>query len=115
MSLEPAKAKLSIWRGATFRKRLFLYDVDEELRDLTDHTALLEVRDEPSGDVLLTLSTENDRIELGGAAGTIDLVIAATDTADILWEAAVYDLTLTAPDDGDTDALLWGHVTVRGI
>jgi hypothetical protein len=57
----------------------------------------------------------NSRVEFGGIDGTIDLVLDAATTAALTWETAVYDFTITAPSDGDTDALLWGNVTVRGI
>lgn len=115
MSVEPARLSLSFWRGATFHKHLVLYDEDNQPRDLTNYTGLLEIRDEPQGAVLLSLTTENNRIEMGGTSGTIDLVVDSVTTMNLTWDTGVYDLTITAPAGGDTDALLWGKVTVRGI
>lgn len=119
MSLEPARHNFTIWQGATFRTVLTLYTgVDEtsDPRDLTDYTALLEIR-AMAGDVspLFTLSTTNGRILLGGAEGTVTLLISDTDTAAITWKRGVYDLTITAPLGGDTDVLLWGNFGVRGV
>ena len=47
-----------------------------------------------AADVLLTLTTENARIALGGSAGTITMTISAADTAAITWSKGVYDLEL---------------------
>lgn len=73
------------------------------------------IRDAPEGTALITLSTQNGRITLGGSTGTIELFINATDTASISWTTGVYDLTVTAGSGGDTDALLFGGVSVQGI
>lgn len=43
--------------------------------------------------VMLELTTENGRITLGGAAGTIELLITAADTST-LTTSGVYDLEL---------------------
>lgn len=117
MSFLPEQHNFAIWKGATFRTTITLYtDAGVTLRDLTDCTSELIIRDEPGGTPLLTLTTENDRITLGGAAGTIELYISAEDTADINWTSAVYDLTVTAGGvGGDTDALLYGGFTAQGI
>ena len=115
MSLEPAKTTLPIWKGATFRKRITLYDPNGEPRDLTGYTGLLEIRDEPEGAVLISMTDVNGRVVFGGVAGTIDLFLDAATTGALTWDTAVYDFTITAPNGGDTDALLWGKVVVRGI
>lgn len=114
MSLIPAKWKFTIWRGATFRKRLTLLegDVNSDPQDLTDYTAVLEVLDTPGGDTLLTLDT-NDGILLGGPSGTIEILIDAADTEALLWTQGHYDLLITAPNGGDTDAILYGTFVVK--
>ncbi len=48
----------------------------------------------PSTTTLHELTTENGGITLGGIAGTIELLITATDTASFNFSAAVYDLEL---------------------
>ena len=50
--------------------------------------------DLPDPAILLELTTENGRIELGGVDGTIRIYLHATDTAAIDWESGVYDLEI---------------------
>lgn len=61
--------------------------------------------------VLLSLTTENSRIVLGGAAGTVDLFISDVDTAGITWTAGVWDLEIAHPS-GDVTRLAEGSVSV---
>lgn len=118
MSALPAKVDFTIWLGATFRKRLTLYNsatpVDGEERDLTGYTAELIIRDKPQGTPLLTLESGTG-ITLGGVDGTIDLHIDATTTGVLLWRNGVYDLTITEPGPGDTDPLIYGAFHTRGV
>ena len=114
MSVLPDRANFRVWKGATFRKRIFIYDEDNEPRSLANYTGELIIRDQAEGVPLLSLTTENDGIIL--TDGQIELTIAAIDTALIDWDIGVYDLTITAPgEDGDTDALLYGTFTANGI
>lgn len=116
MSLQPAHYKFTIWRGATFSKRItyLLGDQNSDPQDLTGYTALLEIKDAPEGTVIFTLSTTNGRIVLGSVSGTIDLTISAADTAAITWVNGVYDLVLTS-GSGVTDPILFGGFSVRGV
>ncbi len=80
--------------------------------DLTGCTARMQVRaDVESPLVLIELSTLNGRIVLGGAAGTVDLGIAATDTAAMAWTSGVWDLEITHPG-GDVSRLAEGSISV---
>lgn len=118
MSLLPARATHTIWRGATFHKRITILTgmVGSDPRDLTGYTGLLEIRDAPQGTVLFTLSTGNNRITMGGSSGILELIISATDTAGLTWNSGVYDLTITAPGpSGETDPILFGTFDVRGV
>lgn len=116
MSFLPEQHNFAIWKGATFRTTITLYtDAGVTLRNLTGYSSELIIRDEPGGTPLLTLSTSNGGITLGGANGTVSLYISATTTAGITWTSAVYDLTVTAGSGGDTDALLYGGFTAQGI
>lgn len=63
--------------------------------NLTGYTARLQVRDNYSAaSSLLTLTTENGGIALGGALGTITLNATATQTAALTADQYVYDLEL---------------------
>lgn len=109
---KPAKLKLTIYQGATFRKRLRWSTSGGAPIDLTGCTARMQVRsDVESPDVLLELTTENSGITLGGTAGTIDLLVSDEDTTAIAWESGVWDLEIVHPD-GTVTRLAEGSVSV---
>jgi len=115
MSLDPAKLNFVVWKGTTFKKRLTYY-ADEDATtpfDLTGYTATCPIRT-LAGDPLVSLTTENNGIILGGASGTIDLVIPVTATAELPWSTALYTLKITSPG-GDTDALLHGGFIAKTL
>ena len=108
-----AKLKLSIDQGATFTKTVtWKTGKPSAPVDLTDCSARMQVRENiDSEDVLLSLSTTDGRITLGGAAGTVALRVDADDTADITWKAGVYDLEIQFAD-GTVRRLFAGSVSV---
>jgi tRNA threonylcarbamoyladenosine modification (KEOPS) complex Pcc1 subunit len=61
---------------------------------------------------IVTLTTANSRISLGGVAGTINLTIAATDTANITPGLYVYDLELVSSANVVT-RLIEGNFNVK--
>lgn len=90
---------LHIEQGATFAWSATLMnqatDGTRTAVDLTGYTARMQIRRRMSDDTpLLSLTTENGRIILGGSAGSIFLEIAATDTAGLSAGKALYDLEL---------------------
>jgi hypothetical protein len=102
---------LCIQQGATFR-RVLSWKQDGALVDLSNFTARMQIRaTAEAATALIDLTTENNRIALGGTAGTITLTISATDTAALTAGRAVYDLELVAPD-GTVTCLLGGVVTI---
>lgn len=110
----PAKLKLTVYQGATFRRRLRWTGPKPTLTpiDLTGCTARLQVRsDRKSAVVLVELSTSNGGIALGDAAGTVDLYLSAEATAAFAWAAGVWDLEITHPG-GDVTRLAQGSVSV---
>lgn len=113
MSLSPGRHNFSIWQGATFHVSLDILTNGKPWKELEEYSALMEIRDVPKATVpLFTLSTTNGRIFI--EENVITLRITASDTTAIKWESGVYDLLITAPG-GDTDALLYGSVKVKGI
>lgn len=108
-----AKLKLTIEQGATFRKTLtWKTGATPTPVNLTGCTARMQLRSEvASPTVLLSLTTENGGIALGGTSGTIVLLVSATATALITWAAAVYDLEVVFAN-GDVRRLVYGPVTV---
>nr|WP_279088472.1 hypothetical protein [Comamonas thiooxydans] len=96
------KVKLEIDQGATFDKT-FTWKTGTKATavpvDLTGCKARAQIREElQSEPVLLELTTENQRIVLGGPTGEIRFLVNATDTAALDWYTGVYDLEIEFPD-----------------
>ena len=82
-------------QGDTLGMLLTWKDEDDSLVDLTGYTARMQLRPSVDSDeITLELTTENGRITLGDAAGTIELDVDATDTAAILVSTYRYDLEM---------------------
>ncbi len=112
METLPGKLDLKIYVGATFSVTLTWETGSTPAAvDLTGYTAAMDIRSGEGGTLLLTLSTSNSRITLGGAAGTIALTITAADTAALTEGLYEYDLLLTS-GGGVVTPLVAGTVTV---
>jgi len=99
----------SIEQGTTFRRVLTLRDADGNLINLTSHTARMQIRQEiESTQVMLSLTTSNGRITLGGVNGTVTLFISDADTA-ALSSDGVYDLEIVS-GSGEVTRILKGKV-----
>lgn len=80
--------------------------------DLTGFTARMQIRETvESATVLHSLTTENGGIALGGVAGTISLLISATDTAAFTFDTAVYDVELISAG-GIVTEVACGGITI---
>lgn len=107
-----AKTRAACEQGATFRRKLTLKEDSGSLVNLASYTARMQVRSKPdSSAVIVDLTTENGRIELGGTDGTILLKLSATETASIPAGAYVYDLEIVNPHS-DVSRLLEGKFVV---
>jgi hypothetical protein len=79
--------------------------------DLTGYTARMQVRKYiESTSPIITLTTENNRIILGGTAGTIQLFIRAEDTRTIT-TSGVYDIEIIS-ETNEVDRILQGTFTL---
>ena len=86
--------KITCDQGATFERVITVKDSTGTPMNLTGYTARMQVRREiESSTTLVELTTQNGRITLGGAAGTITLSMNAATTAAIEDEG-VYDLEI---------------------
>jgi len=82
-------------QGATLERTILYTDADEVETDLTGFTAAMQVRPTVgSATVILELTTENSRLTLGGAAGTIDVLVSAADMTVLTPGKYFYDLEL---------------------
>lgn len=79
--------------------------------NMTDMTARMSIKDKIGGILLLSLTTENDRIELDNVAKTITLVISASTTAALSWKKGVYDIEFVS-FDGTVTKMMSGAVSV---
>lgn len=110
---EEIEVNRSIIQGATYMLSFtWKAGVDKIPVDLTGCTARMQVRTKVGASIpLLSLTTENGGISLGGTAGTINLLIDAEDTAALSWTSGVYDLEIVHPG-GQVRRLMYGSVTV---
>ena len=102
-------------QGATFQRQVTWTDSARDAYNLTGYTARMQVRsDVTSNTIIATLSTtagNTGTITLGGTAGTVDLLISATNTAALTAGQYVYDLELVS-GGGVVTRLLEGNFKV---
>ena len=110
---KPAKLKLTIYQGATFRKRLTWRTPSKAPIDLTGCTARMQVREDYESPLpLLEMTTENGGITIDPVEmGVLHLYISDADTAACLWGGGVYDVEVVHPG-GDVTRLVQGSVSV---
>lgn len=115
MSVQPARHNFKMWKGATFRYTFTYLSGGETSspKDLSGYSASMVLKDPRTNNTLLTLTSSNGGIILGGAAGTIEIRITAELTSAITWQQATYQLTIT--QGPDTDVLLYGTISATGI
>lgn len=91
------KDKWYIEKGATFHKQYIYAQGTEESNtpiDITGYTARAKIRPSYAKAAIVELTTENGGITLGGAAGTVTVLIEASVTETLPGLAAIYDLEL---------------------
>ena len=91
--INPANFNIVAPQGATF-DTTFTFKIDNVPVNLTGYTAEMKLRETPDSDSVIDLANGSG-ITLGGAAGTIAVVMTATQTAAIPAGAYFYDLKLT--------------------
>lgn len=102
----------TIDQGATWVRTItWKAGSDEQLVNLTGYTGRMSLKS--GGVTAISLTTENGRMTLGGAAGTIGLLIDYTDTETLAAGTYKYDLELASGDDpAIVTRLLQGNITV---
>jgi hypothetical protein len=102
-------------QGSTLSRVIYYRDPAKKPIKFNGYTARMHVRrtvDSP--DVLLLLTTENERIELGATDGSISLYVSDDVMASIPEGIYVYDLELIAPSaDLFVYKILQGNFAVR--
>lgn len=88
---------ISADQGSTFARQLTWKDKNSNPVNITNYTARMQVRvTRMSDDIILSLTTENNRIALGGSAGTVNLTVSAADMTNVVPGQYFYDLELVS-------------------
>lgn len=99
-------------QGATYNQPLVWKDSSGTAVNVTGYTARMQIRRTlDATTVILTLTTENGRITVGGSNGLITLLVSAADTAALTTFCGVYDLEVISPA-GVVTRLLEGQVEI---
>jgi len=105
------KVNLQMDQGGSFLKRV-IWKPAGIPANLTGCTAIAQVRSQLNSEVVLhTFSTAVGNLLLGGATGTVELVMQDEETAAATWKTGVYDLMILFPD-GTKRRLLHGTATI---
>lgn len=102
---------ITIEQGATFQRTITVTE-GASLFDLTGYTARMHIRSTlGAATTLIVLTSENGRLTMGGVAGTIAMLITATDTAALSFDSGVHDIEIVS-GSGVVIRLLEGTVTL---
>jgi hypothetical protein len=99
-------------QGATFNRVITWNDSDGDPVDLGGYTARMQVRQRYVSTSTVLSLTSGSGITLGGALGTITLLVSASATAEVATGEYLYDLELVS-GGGVVTRLLQGSFTVR--
>ena len=101
-------------QGATFLRQISLKSSAKNPVTLSGYTGRMKITDiKDRSNVLLYLTTENDRISINGSAGTIDLAIRASDMSNLPAGKYTYDLEVEETSTGITTRVVHGDFIVR--
>ena len=101
-------------QNETFQRTLTYKDSNGDPIDLSGYTAALQVRKDYNSPAVVSL-THSSGLTLGGAAGTIAIVINATATAALEAQTHYYDLVITSSGGIATRILEGKFDVVQGI
>ena len=86
-----------IEQGATFGQTLTLKDSSGSTVNLTGFTGAMSLKEKPSATAtIISLTTSNGRMTINGSAGTVALLISASDTANLEVDDGVFDIEITS-------------------
>jgi hypothetical protein len=110
--VEPAKYKLTFWKGATFSKTLEMRDEDGDLFNFTGYTGILKIQPSPTDLTNLLTLTDGSGITFGPDPGEIQLFVSAGATGAFAWTHGYYTFRITSPAN-NTDIILFGGAAVK--
>ena len=97
MTVVPARVDLTIYQGSDFSQVVtFLQTAGGDPVDLTGLSGRMHIRpSKESSDIIMDLTTANDRLTFGGTTGVVTITLTAAETATILTDG-FYDLEFVA-------------------
>lgn len=111
MAVTPGQVNFLCPQGSTFSKQI-TYKIENIPVDLTGYSARLQVRENHySSETLLDISSPDNGMSLGGSAGTIDILVSASDTSNIPAGNFLYDLELES-SGGEVSRIIEGSFIV---
>jgi hypothetical protein len=111
-----SKYNITVEAGATYRKKITWKTANRAAVNLTGASARMHIRKSVSDStILVSLTTDNGGLVLGGVLGTIEIVILDNQTDTLV--NGVYDIEIVHPlganqTRNDVTRLLYGTVTV---
>lgn len=137
-TLTPAPVQWTIYEGATFKQQIILLSsgIGSTPMDLSNYSGVLTVRNQPTQDILLSLTPSNGGLTFGGQTGMVTVYIPSSTTKLLTWKGAVFDLLIIAPTfslypstninpspslypggiiSGDISPIIKGTLQVKGI
>jgi hypothetical protein len=104
---------LYIEQGSTFSKTFTWYNSSKVAIDLTDYTAVMQIRQSVGDDTTIIASNVDPPdivLTLGGALGNIKIDISSGITSALCFDTAVWDINLIHTPTGVVTRLLEGDV-----
>jgi len=110
MTVVPARVDLTIYQGSDFSQVVtFLQTAGGDPVDLTGLSGRMHIRpSKGSEEMIMDLTTENNRLTFGGTTGVVTMTLTAAETATILTDG-VYDLDMVSSETS-SDRYLQGLI-----
>lgn len=100
-------------QGATFKRTITITDDTGTPWDLTGYSARMQIRNTiDAASTELDISTTSGEITLTPASGIVTVEVPATDTANLTFDTAVYDLEIE-DGSGFVWRIIQGTVTLN--
>lgn len=109
-----ANYNFTLEQGVPLTETIFLKNANDTVKDLTDFTAKMQLKQYPShSDVLLEMTTTNGKININTVTGAVSMIFSAEDTASLNFSEVSYDLFLY--NGSGTFRAIEGKITVKEV
>ena len=106
------EVNFKVVQGDTFKMRVTYTNPDTTAIDLTDFSAKMDVRNEPSGKILCATIDSTSGIDIDGPNGTLDIEFTPSQTRKFTTPSAAYQLKIINNDNGEQHTLVRGYLSV---